>query len=101
MPLRDDFKTPLDPETEAALIAAIQEAFRVGRWETRPVDRGTARRLAVAAEPLWEALEAEGWVDTFARAECRRVLPDALLFIRGQANADPHPQWDLRDEGKS
>lgn len=43
--------------------------------------------LAVAAEPLWNALESVGgMVDSWGGSEFRRVFPQTLAFIYESAN---------------
>lgn len=63
------------------LVAAIRSQLAVSE--------DLATRLAVAAMPLWAALEQEGMVDGFGGMECERVLPAALAFIRESANRAP------------
>ena len=45
--------------------------------------------LAVAAKPLWNALEGSGMVDSWGGSEFRRVFPQTLGFIRASANQGP------------
>jgi hypothetical protein len=46
--------------------------------------------LAVAAEPLWNALETVGgMVDSWGGSEFRRVFPETLAFIYESANQAP------------
>jgi hypothetical protein len=46
--------------------------------------------LAVAAEPLWNALErVGGMVDSWGGSEFRRVFPETLAFICESANQAP------------
>ena len=46
--------------------------------------------LAVAAEPLWNALESVGgMVDSWGGSEFRHVLPRTLAFIYESANQAP------------
>jgi len=52
----------------------------------RRVNAEQARTLAVAAEPLWHALEECGMVDDYGSMECARVLPAALEFIHDEVN---------------
>lgn len=72
-----------DPRFDGTLVAAI--CHQLG------VDVVRATRLATAATPLWSELERAGMVDTFGGAECERVLPAALAFIRESANQVPSP----------
>ena len=50
-----------------------------------------ATEVALAAQPLWDALEECGLVDSFGGAECARVLPQAIELIYRQANIPPIP----------
>jgi len=72
---------PLDdlpPESRAEVIAAV-----CGAWE---VDVAGAETILRASEPFWNILEDNGGVDAWGGAEFRHVFPDALAFIRRQAN---------------
>lgn len=59
------------------------------------ISAAAAASLSQAAEPLWNALAALGWVDTFGGMECTRVLPEAISFIHRTANQASTPaEWN-------
>lgn len=72
---------PLDdlpPESRAEVITAV-----CGAWE---VDVAGAEAILRASEPFWNILEVNGGVDAWGGGEFCHVFPDALAFIRRQAN---------------
>lgn len=72
---------PLDDlpaSSRAEVVAAVCAA-----WE---VDVAGAEGILRASEPFWNVLEGQGGVDTWGGDEFCRVFPDALAFIRRQAN---------------
>jgi hypothetical protein len=46
-------------------------------------------QLAVAAQPLWDALAQRGWTDAWGGAEFDRVFAETLNFIHSAANLSP------------
>jgi hypothetical protein len=62
-------------------------------------DEKTAVDVAAAAEPLWEQLEALGYVDSPGGAEFRRVLPSILLEIRQLSTGHPFENITDQDHG--
>lgn len=42
--------------------------------------------LEAAARPLWQAMEAHGWVDGHGGSEFERIFPETLDFIHREAN---------------
>jgi len=68
----------LPPESRVEVVAAVREA-----WHT---DATGAEAILRASEPFWNVLEAHGGVDSWGGGEFCSVFPEALAFIRRQAN---------------
>ena len=74
---------PLDglpPASRSELIAAVQ-----ANWP-RDVDADAAEAVLRASEPLWDALEEIGGVDSWGGMEFVRVFPQVLALIYEQCN---------------
>jgi hypothetical protein len=72
---------PLDdlpPESRDEVVDAICAAWKV--------DVAGAEDILRASEPFWNVLEEHSGVDSWGGGEFCRVFPDALAFIRKQAN---------------
>jgi hypothetical protein len=68
----------LPPDSRTFVVAAVCAA-----WE---VDVPGAEEILRASEPFWNTLEDHGGVDSWGGGEFCRVFPEALAFIRKQAN---------------
>ena len=64
----------------------LEEHVELVRAAVPDVTREQALTLIDAAEPLWDAMGALGWVDGYGGGESRRVMPDALALIRHLSN---------------
>ena len=68
----------IPPESRTEVVAAVQAA-----WD---VDTAGAEDILRASEPFWTMLEEHGGVDSWGGGEFCLIFPQALAFIRRQAN---------------
>ncbi len=79
----------IDPEEVQFLRENLSTEALPGHLRDR-ISHEQLVELAVAAEPLWNALETVGgMVDSWGGSEFRRVFPETLGFIYESANQTP------------
>jgi hypothetical protein len=88
----DDEYDPLDdlpPDSRADVIAGVLAvlALDVVDDDDDPIDEGTAEDVVRASEPLWDALEELGLVDTWGGMEFVALFPEVVAFIAQRANS--------------
>jgi len=79
----------IDPEEVEFLRESLSTDALPGDLRGR-ISHEQLVELAVAAEPLWKALESVGgMVDSWGGSEFRHVFPKTLAFIYESANQAP------------
>ena len=76
----------LPPASRKELVAAVRAVLASEDDEDDPIDDETAENVIRSSEPLWDALDELGLVDSWGGMEFVRLLPDVLAFIRREAN---------------
>lgn len=80
---------PLDdllPASREALMTAVTAVLTRDEGEDGPLDPTAVAEVIRAAEPLWNALEEFGVVDSWGGLEFVRVFPAVLEHIVTTAN---------------
>lgn len=75
---RKDPLADLPPDSRREVVEGVQQALGV--------KKRTAESIVAASEPLWEALEEAGVVDTWGGGEFCVVLPQVCALIAAEAD---------------